>query len=98
MNEWLEREGGGIDQNLRMLVSSRDDWRVETYTVSQAESDASRVRVVINPMDHYVPPDTYTRLVRGRTIVMANTPLEVRTHADFVQRATGHVLINGLGL
>jgi len=100
------KSGGAVTQNLREMILRaliNDDvggrtWRVETYEVSQAESDASRVRVVIDPMDHYVPPGTYTRLVRGRTIVMANTPLEVRTHADFVQRATGKVLINGLGL
>lgn len=43
-------------------------------------------------------PGTYTRLMRGSTLVMSDTPDEKRDHYDFVRRARGHVLIHGLGL
>ena len=77
---------------------SRNDWRIESYVVSQAESDWTKVRAVVKHRDEYVPAGTYRRLVRGTTIVMSNTPMEIRTHDAFVRRATGKVLINGLGL
>ena len=45
-----------------------------------------------------VPPGTYTRLVRGGTVVMSNTPDELRDFRQFVRVAQGDILINGLGL
>lgn len=38
------------------------------------------------------------RLMRGSTVVMSNTPMEIRTNRTFVRYAKGNVLINGLGL
>lgn len=100
-------EGGIVNKNVQSLLDngvlatpdgSCGEWRIETYTISKAESDFTKMRAVIQRRDEYVPPGTYRRLVRGRTIVMSNTPMEIRTHNAFIQRATGKILINGLGL
>lgn len=46
----------------------------------------------------YVPPGTYTRLMRGRTIVMSDTPDEMRDHYRIVKQSHGQVIIAGLGV
>ena len=47
-----------------------------------------------------VSAGTYKRLMRGNTVVMSNTPAEIRDHMDFIREAKkgGDILINGLGL
>ena len=53
----------------------------------------------LQPRRREVAPGTYTRLVHERRgVVMSDTPAERRDHVEFVVRAKGHVLINGLGL
>jgi spermidine synthase len=69
------------------------DFSVETYTVSEQDSRFS----TFNRGD-YVPAGTYKRLMRGNTVVMSNTLMEVQTNMDFIRQAHGRVLINGLGL
>ena len=44
------------------------------------------------------PPGDYIKLTRGSTLVMSNTPDEIRDHREFIRRSTGSVLINGLGI
>ena len=42
--------------------------------------------------------ETYTRLCRGSTLVMSDTPAEQKDHEGFYNRAAGEVLIAGLGI
>lgn len=47
----------------------------------------------------YCPEGTYTGLYcKGRGVIMSDTPDEIRDHYSAIMEATGHVLINGLGL
>lgn len=69
------------------------DFRIETFSVSKQESAFSGLR-----RGDYVPEGSYKRLMRGRTVVMSNTRMEINTNYDFVRQANGKVLINGLGL
>lgn len=69
------------------------DFRVETFTVSKSESMFSGLR-----RGDYVAEGTYKRLMRGGTVVMSNTSMEIRTNYEFIRNAKGKVLINGLGL
>lgn len=57
----------------------------------------TRLRAFRDP-DNHVPAGNYKRLMRGDTVVMSNTPMEVRTNQPIIRRAHGSVLINGLGL
>lgn len=72
-------------------------WRVETFEVSETDSAFTRMRAMMHPGE-YVPAGTYKRLMRGREVVMSNTPMEVATNQPIIRRATGIVHINGLGL
>lgn len=46
----------------------------------------------------YCPAGTYTRLIVNGQLYMSDTPMEKRTNVEFVIKATGDVLIAGLGL
>lgn len=67
-------------------------WRVEKFTTDQTDFHSMfRGRNV--PLG-----ETYTRLMRGHTLVMSDTPAEMCDHMFAVYKATGHCLLNGLGL
>lgn len=73
-------------------------WKVDTFTCTEEEAAASYLRAAIKGVDAYIPQGQYKRLSFGRETVMSNTPMEVRTNKRFVDIASGHILINGLGL
>jgi hypothetical protein len=74
------------------------EWRVERYTVTPDEAQHDRMMAMIKGRQRCVPAGTYTRLVRGGTLVMSDTPDEARDHREAVRRATGECLVFGLGL
>ena len=67
-------------------------WRVERFDVSESEARFANIR------GRYIRPGTYTRLMRGGTVVMSDTPAEMNDHYMAVRHAKDHVLIHGLGL
>jgi len=71
------------------------DWKVSKFTVSQHDADIFNVTVGFH---RYIEPGEYYKLTYKGLTVMSNTPSEIRDHIDFIRRATGNVLINGLGL
>lgn len=75
-------------------------WRIETFEITEKEAErANSLYSIRRETEYCVKPGNYTRLIRdGHTIVMSNTPMEVTTNAEFIKRAWGCVLINGLGL
>lgn len=74
-------------------------WRIEAFSVSEQESEVTLARAKITgAINEFVPTGNYKRLVRDETVVMSNTPMEIRTNRAFIHRAKGKVLINGLGL
>lgn len=70
-------------------------WRVEKFTVSDTHS---KLEWVASHDGRYTPPGTYTKLMMGGTLVMSDTPDEMRDHSYFIHVAHGRVLLNGLGL
>lgn len=75
------------------------DWRVESFEVTKQDEAFTRLRAAVtHRWTEFVAAGRYKRLMRDRTVVMSNTPMEVETHAEIIQRAKGHVLLNGLGL
>lgn len=73
-------------------------WSVEHFTVTKAGSEFDRVRAFVAGSDRYVPEGTYTKLMRGGSIIMSDTPDEIRDHIGAIQRASGRCLVAGLGL
>lgn len=75
------------------------DWKVERFTVG--EQDMLGQLGSLFSTGRSVPPGTYTRLTRGGTVVMSDTPDELRDHmfpALEIRQRGGRVLIGGLGL
>jgi len=87
----------GKTLNLDFIPDGKSgNWSVSTYTVK--EDDIYRQFFNELKYGRSVPPGTYRKLLHFNDIVMSNTPNELGDHQLFVAMATGHVLINGLGL
>lgn len=84
--------------NVSVPEGASGSWRVERFTVSEEAAKMEAIRAIFTPGGRGVPAGDYTRLMRGGTVVMSDTPNEKRDHAWFVYQAKGRVLINGLGL
>lgn len=79
------------------------DWRVERFAVSQADADRFNLRCAIAGSGYLgvgrdIKPGIYTKLTRNGSIIMSDTPAEVRDHYWFAKDKEGHILIAGLGL
>jgi len=84
-------------------------WRIERFSISKDDAELHNIRSAFSfsvGRGRTIATGEYTRLMRGTgdarsfgtTIVMSDTPAEIRDHSYFVRQATGDVLINGLGL
>ena len=85
----------GIPNVGRVPEGECGDYRIEHFSVDE---DAARRTAIRAWRDEYVPAGDYTRLMRGRTVVMSDTPMEKRTNWWIMHHAKGHVLLNGLGI
>jgi 16S rRNA A1518/A1519 N6-dimethyltransferase RsmA/KsgA/DIM1 with predicted DNA glycosylase/AP lyase activity len=73
------------------------EWEIKTMT-AQEPSPTEKARAVFSEYGRIVPPGTYKGLFRNNSIIMSNTPDEIRDSRYFINIAKGDVLINGLGL
>ena len=69
-------------------------WKVVKFEVPENSIGAMRLAFAGRP----IKPGAYTRLMRGGTLVMSDTPAEMADHYKFIWKANGRCLINGLGL
>jgi len=70
-------------------------WSVSTFEVPQ--NDLSQ-RISMLKYGRGVPAGVYKQLKRRGTVVMSNTPDEIRDYSLFTHLAKGSILINGLGI
>ena len=94
MNEYLDK------YKVDVPPGTSGDWEVKRFTVNAEQAKLEALRAACNPQraDRSVPEGTYTQLLHGGTVVMSDTPAEIREHNDLFYRAKGKVLITGLGL
>ena len=71
------------------------NYAIETFTV---EKDELHQVLSFASSGRGVPQGIYKRLMRNNTLVMSNTPDEIRDFSRFLRKAEGHILINGLGM
>jgi spermidine synthase len=85
---------------VKVPEGSSGRWKVERFTVSKEEQAFQELRCVFNPQRprRVVPAGTYTRLTRDGSIVMSDTPDEIRDHLPAIRKASGRCLVAGLGL
>lgn len=83
----------------RIPPGEAGSWRVTQFEVDAAAARYEAMRA-FNPSTRGrgVPAGTYTALHRGGTLVMSDTPDELRDLDDLHWNAKGRVLIHGLGL
>ena len=76
-----------------LTPGTKGDARVDHFDISR-DSPGS-FRAIIRDG---VQPGTYARLYVGQTLMMTDTQMEQSTNRYAVHKATGHVLVAGLGL
>lgn len=78
----------------------RGPWKIERYEVTEEGAKFHNLRCAFQPgmVGRSIPAGTYTKLTRNGTLVMSDTPAEIRDHYMLYHKAHGHVLINGLGM
>jgi hypothetical protein len=74
------------------------EWKVETFIVSKEDASFARKRAAFHGGRGSLPAGIYKKLTRHNYTVMSNTPDEINDFSYFVYKATGNVLVNGLGL
>lgn len=74
------------------------EWAIRKVTVSEEQGKLDELRAMFGGHGRFVPAGTYTQLIRGKTIVMSDTPDEIDDLWGLIYNAKGNVLINGLGL
>jgi spermidine synthase len=79
-------------QKVEIPEAIKGSWRIEKFKVDRPDFH-SMLRGRGIPVG-----EEFTRLMRGNTLVMSDTPAEMRDHYDAVRKATGSCLINGLGI
>lgn len=85
-------------ESVSIPEGKRGSWSVRRFSVSDRESKMTQFQAMQHGRGH-VPPGTYTELRHERRgVIMSDTPDEMRDHQEFVWRAAGNILINGLGL
>lgn len=82
--------------DLRVPEGVSGDWKVSHFTVKDSKEEQFWSMVKYGDRAPY--PGDYVRLSFQGGTIMSNTTAEVRDHYPFIHRATGHVLIHGLGL
>ena len=78
-----------------IVEGTKGNWTVERFSIE--ENPFGLIGMAIQ--GRRCRPGTYTRLIhKSRGVIMSDTDAERQDHLGFVQAATGHILINGLGL
>lgn len=73
--------------------------RIVHMTLSKDDVALGNLRCMMDGDRHgHCEPGRYAKLVIGNSIMMSDTPMEHNTNMAFLHRATGRVLIGGLGI
>lgn len=90
-----------FDELMRSSIPDGESgiWRVEKFTVSEADEEFGRMRMhSFTSGGRYVPAGTYTRLLMGSSVMMSDTPDELIDHFYPLSLASGTCFVTGLGL
>lgn len=91
-------------QKVDVPEGKRGGWEVRKFDVTEEYAQLINLHYAINASryasDRRIIPGRYTGLYYKNRYdpIMSDTPAEMRDHASFVERASGDVLITGLGL
>lgn len=99
-NEWWRK------YLVKLPAQRIGDHEIQHFTVSESAAYRSKIEAEYDSVsqalglgNRSVEAGKYTRLMRdGDTMVMSDTPAEIRDHRKFIDKAKGRVLIHGLGI
>lgn len=81
------------------VCKEEGEWSISKITVTPEGASRHNFMCILRGVpERAVVPGEYYRLMRGRQIVMSNTPAEMLDAEPFMKAAKGHVIITGLGL
>ena len=75
-------------------IGKSGDWEISKFEITESAARLS----FITELSRFVTAGTFTQLTHHDDIVMSDTRAEIDDHRELFHRATGHVLLNGLGL
>lgn len=85
--------------DIKVPEGESGDWKVKYFKLEERDVMLDNLRALRDRAPWLVcEPGNYVKLTCKGSIVMSNTPMEIRTHREFFRHAKGHILINGLGL
>lgn len=87
-----------MDISLNLTESKSGDWEVRKFTIDKNAAFAFNLGCLMNHSNRLIKEGEYWKLLCNGEVVMSNTPAEVNDHLPFIRKATGKVLIAGLGL
>lgn len=73
---------------------AKGNWKIEKFEVPEMSMERLYFAMQGRPVD----PGFYTRLSYNGQVVMSDTPAEIRDHFSIISRASGRVLLHGLGI
>lgn len=85
-----------IELNLTGGVSGV--WELKKFTVDKDGAIFHNLRELLNGRNRFIASGEYWGLYRNGCIIMSNTPAEINDHLEFIRKASGKVLVGGLGL
>lgn len=84
--------------NINVPDGISGNWKVESFSVSEEASKFQEIRSLYQLGRGRLSSGDYKSLKRNGSIIMSNTPDEIRDFIPFLSKAHGDILINGLGL
>lgn len=80
------------------LIAKNGKWEIRSFEVTSKDAKFGELRAAVTGSRRYVPEGTYVGLFCNNSLIMSNTPDEIRDSWEFERNAKGAVLIHGLGL
>lgn len=86
-----------MDYKVEVPEGKSGIWEIKRFEVKR-EDFYKQIGSFYSSGGRFVPEGIYTSITRNGKCIMSDTPDEFRDHIHFVYKATGEVLIVGLGL
>lgn len=85
-----------VELNLKSGESG--DWKLKRFTVTPQGAKMHNLSEIFNGRNRFILAGEYWGLFRNGKVIMSNTPSEIDDHWKFIRKASGKVLVGGLGL
>lgn len=85
-----------VELNLKSGKSGA--WELKRFTVTPQGAKMHNLHEIFNGRNRYINSGEYWGLFRDGQVIMSNTPAEINDHIEFIRKASGKVLVGGLGL